>query len=157
MKLSSKSHYAIKAMLQLALAEGDNPVSLAAITEAQGISISYLEQLFASLRQHGLVEGIRGPGGGYQLAKPAREISVTDIVTSVDFKAYVRRPANTLSAYDTERSQYYEMWGDLSDRLYMFLHDISLSDLLTEHAADGALPGLMTENRAVAGAASRAA
>lgn len=157
MKLSSKSHYAIKAMLQLALAEGENPVSLAAITEAQGISISYLEQLFASLRQHGLVEGIRGPGGGYQLAKPARDISVTDVVTSVDFKAYVRRPTNTLSSYDTERSQYYEMWGDLSDRLYMFLKDISLADVLSEHTAEASLGGLLTENRAAGQAASRAA
>ncbi len=130
MRLSSKARYAVKAMLQLALNEGHGPVTLAEMSVQQAISLSYLEQLFASLRKQGLVTGIRGVGGGYRLGRSAEEVSVADIVTAVDYKAYVTRPENTMSAYDRERSQYYEMWGDLSKQLYEFLDSITLADFV---------------------------
>ena len=84
MRLSTKGRYAVTAMLDLALHGEKNPVTLADISNNQGISLSYLEQLFASMRSKGLVKGVRGPGGGYYLGKPASEISVANIICAVD-------------------------------------------------------------------------
>ena len=84
MKLTSKGRYAVTAMLDLALHAQQGPVTLAGISERQGISLSYLEQLFTRLRKQGLVASTRGPGGGYRLARPASEIRVVDILSAVD-------------------------------------------------------------------------
>ena len=84
MKLTSKGRYAVTAMLDLALHEGEGPVTLAAISERQSISLSYLEQLFTRLRKQGLVSSTRGPGGGYSLSQPAHDIPVAAVVTAVD-------------------------------------------------------------------------
>ena len=84
MRLSTKGRYAVTAMMDIALHQKVGPVTLADISQCQGISLSYLEQLFAKLRKGGLVKGVRGPGGGYRLARPADQISVADIIQSVD-------------------------------------------------------------------------
>ena len=84
MRLTTKGRFAVTAMLDLALREHAGPVTLAGISEREHISLSYLEQLFGKLRRKGLVESTRGPGGGYTLGKPAAEITITDIITSVD-------------------------------------------------------------------------
>ncbi len=84
MRLSTKGRYAVTAMLDLALHEGKGPVTLADISANQGISLSYLEQLFAALRAKHLVRGVRGPGGGYYLSKASAEITVADIICAVD-------------------------------------------------------------------------
>ena len=84
MKLSTKGRHAVTAMMELALQHDKGPVTLADISAQQSISISYLEQLFARLRQHGLVTGMRGPGGGYCLARPASEITIASILATVD-------------------------------------------------------------------------
>ena len=84
MRLSTKGRYAVTAMLDLALNSGKGPVTLADISVNQGISLSYLEQLFAALRSKQLVRGVRGPGGGYYLGKPAEEVSIADIICAVD-------------------------------------------------------------------------
>lgn len=157
MKLSTKARYAVKAMLQLALNEGKGRVTLAQLTTDQNISLSYLEQLFARLRDRGMVVGVRGPGGGYRLARPAHEISVAEIVTSVDSKAYVPTQRNTLSSYDRERSQYHDMWVDLSHQLYAFLDEISLADLVAETEAPAAGGMALSGNSKAANGASRAA
>ena len=86
MRLSTKGRYAVTAMMDIALHEKQGPVTLAEISQCQGISLSYLEQLFSKLRKHGLVTGVRGPGGGYRLAKTADKISIADIIQSVDEK-----------------------------------------------------------------------
>ena len=91
MRLSTKGRYAVTAMMDIALHEEMGPVTLADISQCQGISLSYLEQLFARLRKGGLVEGVRGPGGGYRLARPANQISVADIIQSVDEKLEVAK------------------------------------------------------------------
>ncbi len=83
MRLSTKGRYAVTAMLDLAIHHGEGAMTLAGISEAQGISLSYLEQLFARLRKNGLVEGIRGPGGGYQLSRPPNEISVAHVIDAI--------------------------------------------------------------------------
>jgi len=82
MRLSTKGRYSVTAMLDLAIHDRAGPVTLADISQCQGISLSYLEQLFAKLRSDGLVKGVRGPGGGYRLAKPASEISIASIISA---------------------------------------------------------------------------
>ena len=84
MRLTTKGRYAVTAILDLALHDADAPITLSEISERQGLSLSYLEQLFASLRKRGLVSSVRGPGGGYRLARPASQISVADVITAVN-------------------------------------------------------------------------
>uniref|UniRef100_UPI0035A11736 Rrf2 family transcriptional regulator n=1 Tax=Glaesserella sp. TaxID=2094731 RepID=UPI0035A11736 len=84
MKLTSKGRYAVTAILDIALNASENPVTLSDISERQHISLSYLEQLFAKLRRHGLVKSVRGPGGGYQLGKPATDISIGMVISAVN-------------------------------------------------------------------------
>lgn len=130
MKLSTKARYAVTAMMDLALHEKAHPVTLADISHYQGISLSYLEQLFAKLRKNGLVSGVRGPGGGYRLARPSREISVAEVVAAINgseekiFKGEPQGDANS------DRDALEQMWGHLSDKLYGFLHGITLDQFV---------------------------
>ena len=135
MRLSSKSRYAVMAMMDLALHERVGPVTLTDIAESQGISLSYLEQLFSKLRKFGLVEGMRGPGGGYRLARPAGDITIAEIIVSVD------EQAKTISAPGVEETGYaepymtHELWMDLSQRVFDFLDDMSLADFCDQPEA----------------------
>lgn len=130
MRLSTKGRYAVTAMLDLALNGTDGPVTLADISENQGISLSYLEQLFAALRGRGLVRGVRGPGGGYYLGREADEISIADVICAVDEWVEFTRcnPKNNTS--ESQRGMTHSLWDDLSKQIYVFLTDISLADLV---------------------------
>ncbi len=130
MRLSTKGRYAVTAMLDLALHEGKGPVTLADISINQGISLSYLEQLFAALRGKQLVRGVRGPGGGYYLGKPSTEISIADIICAVDEWVEFTRCGGREDCRDGERCLTHTLWDHLSDEIYNFLHGISLSDLV---------------------------
>jgi len=131
MRLSTKSRYAITAMLDLALNGKEGPVTLADISENQSISLSYLEQLFAALRAKQLVRGVRGPGGGYFLARDASTISISDIVCAVDeWVEYTRSPAYLSKAGDAAHSSTRGLWEDLSGQLFEFLADITLASLV---------------------------
>lgn len=131
MRLSTKSRYAINAMLDLALNGERGPVTLAGISENQNISLSYLEQLFASLRAKGLVRGVRGPGGGYFLARDAGTISMADIVCAVDeWVEYTRSPAYLSKVGDATHSSTRGLWEDLSAQLFDFLKGITLAELV---------------------------
>ena len=132
MKLSTKGRYAVTAMMDLAIHDRDGPVTLADISSCQGISLSYLEQLFAKLRQSGLVEGVRGPGGGYRLGKPSSQISVADIVLAVDESIDSRRCKGNLDCNKGERCLTHHLWNDLSDQLYDFLNAITLSEFIKD-------------------------
>ena len=134
MKLSTKGRYAVTAMLDLALHDPARPVPLTEIANGQGLSLSYLEQLFARLRRRGLVEGMRGPGGGYRLARPATEISVADIITAVDENVDVTRCAGREDCQDGERCLTHDLWTDLSRQLYEFLDSITLERLVRRPA-----------------------
>jgi Rrf2 family iron-sulfur cluster assembly transcriptional regulator len=125
MKISSKARYAIQSMLQLALSPEGRPVTLSQLTRQQGISPSYLEQLLAGLRGQKLVCGVRGPGGGYRLARAVDNISIEDIIVAVH-EEHVTRPPKS----QHEDSLYNDMWWDLSERLQSFLTGISLADLM---------------------------
>lgn len=130
MRLSTKGRYAITAMLDLALnARDGHKVTLADISEFQGISLSYLEQLFAKLRQAKLVQGTRGPGGGYRLARPANEISITDIVIAVDDKFDQGLPLNQI---EIRHQKTQELWDTLSNQIQEFLDGVTLGSLVEQ-------------------------
>ncbi len=142
MKLSTKARYAVTAMMDLALHENSKPVTLADISDYQGISLSYLEQLFAKLRKHKLVSGVRGPGGGYRLAKPSTELTIAEIVSAINEKAdsdtgEEKRP-EVAPEKSSERVKLDEMWDRLSLRLYNFLNNITLSEFVENSTASDA-------------------
>ncbi len=141
MRLSTKGQYAVTAMLDLALnSEEKHRVTLADISYSQGISLSYLEQLFAHLRRSELVQGTRGPGGGYRLARPAEHISIAEIIAAIDDKAKAAKATRkraSRAAASTERQPTQELWNSLSRTIYDFLDNISLGDLV-EHSQSGA-------------------
>ena len=130
MRLSTKGRYAVTAMLDLALNGSEGPVTLADISENQGISLSYLEQLFASLRSKGLVRGVRGPGGGYYLGRASDEISIADIICAVDEWVEFTRCSGKQNCHDGQRCLTHSLWDDLSQQIFIFLSDITLADLV---------------------------
>lgn len=129
MKLTTKGRYAVTAMLDLALHNGGQPVSLAEISERQDISLSYLEQLFSKLRRAGLVTSMRGPGGGYQLNGEPEGIVVSDIIAAVDESVDATRCGGMTDCQDNKRCLTHDLWSDLSDQIRTFLSDITLADM----------------------------
>ena len=126
MRLSTKSRYAVTAMLDLAIHDRIGPVTLADISQTQGISLSYLEQLFAKLRRHRLVEGVRGPGGGYRLGKPSSQITIASIINAVDENVEMTRCGGKANCQEGERCLTHELWDELSRQLFGFLDGITL-------------------------------
>jgi len=135
MKLTSKGRYAVTAMLDLALHTESGPVTLAAISVRQSISLSYLEQLFTRLRKHGLVSSTRGPGGGYSLSRPASEIPVAAVVTAVDESVDATRCGGRGDCHDGRRCLTHDLWTELSDQIHVFLSEISLGQLVEQGRA----------------------
>jgi len=132
MRLTSKGRYAVTAMLDLALHVQDGPVTLAGISERQGISLSYLEQLFTRLRKQGLVSSTRGPGGGYSLSRPAGDITVSQVVAAVDESVDATRCGGSGDCHDGRRCLTHELWAELSEQIHSFLSEISLGDLVEQ-------------------------
>lgn len=130
MRLTTKGRYAVTAMLDLALHAERGPVSLADISDRQGISLSYLEQLFARLRRFELVKSVRGPGGGYQLMKTAAAISVAQVVDAVDESLDATRCEGKGDCHQGEVCLTHHLWQDLSQQIHIFLSGISLADLV---------------------------
>ncbi|MCL1048328.1 Fe-S cluster assembly transcriptional regulator IscR [Shewanella abyssi] len=130
MKLTSKGRYAVTAMLDVAMHSTDGPVPLADISERQGISLSYLEQLFAKLRKNGLVSSVRGPGGGYRLGTDASEISVGMVVRAVDESVDATRCQGKGNCQSGTQCLTHSLWGDLSSQISDFLNGISLAGLM---------------------------
>ena len=134
MRLTTKGRYAVTAMLDLALHAATGPVSLADISERQGISLSYLEQLFAKLRRQNLVQSVRGPGGGYRLSRSADEIYVAQIVDSVDENVDAMKCGGRADCQGGEKCLTHELWSDLSDQIHQFLNGIDLASLIEKRA-----------------------
>jgi len=130
MKLTTKGRYAVTAVLDLAFHEGNGPVSLAEISERQGISLSYLEQLFSRLRKNNVVASTRGPGGGYSLARPDDEISMAEIIRAVDesYDATSCGGEGTCSG-DQYQCLTHDLWQELSEEIHGFLNGIMLSEM----------------------------
>jgi Rrf2 family transcriptional regulator, iron-sulfur cluster assembly transcription factor len=132
MKLTTKGRYAVTAMLDLALRYDKGAVTLADIAKRQGISLSYLEQLFAKLRRSGLVDSVRGPGGGYTLALEPSKISVAEIIVAINENIDATRCGGEKNCHGDEKCLTHQLWEDLSTRIYEFLSGITLGDLVTK-------------------------
>jgi len=132
MRLTTKGRFAVTAMIDLALRGDDGPVTLAGISDRQKISLSYLEQLFGKLRRCALVDSVRGPGGGYCLAHPARAISVADVVRAVDEPLDATHCGGKENCRDDERCMTHELWTTLNAKMYEFLASVTLADLVEE-------------------------
>lgn len=130
MRLTTKGRYAVTAMLDLALHDDEGPISLADISFRQGISLSYLEQLFSRLRKHGLVASARGPGGGYRLGRSVDELSVAHIINAVDEPVDATRCGGTQNCQDDQRCLTHDLWDDLSQEIYRFLDRTTLGLLV---------------------------
>ncbi len=130
MRLTTKGRYAVTAMLDLALHDGPGPVSLADIAKRQGISLSYLEQLFARLRRRELVRSTRGPGGGYRLARPPSEIFVAEVIGAVDESVDATRCRGRENCQGEERCLAHDLWEDLSHQIHEFLSGIDLAQIV---------------------------
>ena len=130
MRLTTKGRFAVTAMTDLALNGGVGPVTLAGISERQKISLSYLEQLFGKLRRHKLVTSVRGPGGGYRLARAKDRISVADIVRAVDESLDATQCGGRENCKDEERCLTHTLWTTLNFKMYEYLSSVKLSDLV---------------------------
>ena len=130
MRLTTKGRYAVTAMLDLAIHHDEGPVTLADIAGRQGISLSYLEQLFAQLRKRGLVQSSRGPGGGYRLGRPAGEIAVVDVIGAVDETVDATRCGGMENCQGDARCLTHDLWHDLSKQIHDFLGAIDLAQLV---------------------------
>ncbi len=128
MKLSTKARHAITAMMDLAINDNYKPVTLADISQCQGISLSYLEQLFAKLRKGGLVVGVRGPGGGYRLSRSPNEISVAQVITAIDENVQPQQEHSELTVQFDDRCITHQIWDELSAKIYNYLDNVSLGE-----------------------------
>ena len=137
MRLTTKGRFAVTAMIDLALRQHSGPVTLAAISQRQNISLSYLEQLFGKLRRHELVDSVRGPGGGYTLARSARHMTVADVVFAVD------EPLDATSCGGKEncdigrnghsgKCMTHDLWATLSRKMVEYLDSVTLQDLVDQ-------------------------
>jgi Rrf2 family iron-sulfur cluster assembly transcriptional regulator len=121
-------------MLDLAIHYGEGPITLADIAQRQGISLSYLEQLFSRLRKRSLVSSVRGPGGGYSLGKEASVIYVGEVISAVDENMDTTRCHGAHNCQNNERCLTHDLWSDLSNQIYNYLNNISLQDLMDRQA-----------------------
>ncbi len=131
MRLTTKGRYAVTAMLDLAIHGEQGPITLADISQRQGISLSYLEQLFARLRKQGLVLSTRGPGGGYRLSRNSHQIAVADVITAVDEYVDVMKCEGKENCRGDGPCLTHELWEELSQQIQGFLASISLGDLVS--------------------------
>jgi Rrf2 family transcriptional regulator, iron-sulfur cluster assembly transcription factor len=135
MRLTTKGRFAVMAMLDLAIHGGKNAVTLASISERQKISLSYLEQLFGKLRKHNIVESMRGPGGGYFLARPCSKISVADIIVAVDESLDATNCGGKGNCHGDRQCQTHDLWMGLNETIYNYLAAVSLQQLLDRQAS----------------------
>jgi Rrf2 family iron-sulfur cluster assembly transcriptional regulator len=132
MRLTTKGRYAVTAVLDLALHQDEGPVSLAAISERQQISLSYLEQLFAKLRRNNIVSSTRGPGGGYRLSGNVEDVSISDIILAVDETCKVVDCGDSDGCHGDYQCLTHDLWQELSSEIRTFLDGIKLSEIMQQ-------------------------
>lgn len=154
MRLTTKGRFAVTAMIDLALRQASGPVTLAAISQRQHISLSYLEQLFGKLRRHELVESTRGPGGGYTLGRKASDITVADIIVSVDEPIDATQCGGKENCLgEGSRCMTHELWVQLNAKMVDFLDSITLQKLVDDQLAKGVIvENMPTIKRAISSA-----
>jgi len=134
MRLTTKGRFAVTAMVDLAMRQTRGPVTLAAISERQHISLSYLEQLFGKLRRRNLVSSVRGPGGGYRLAQPMHSLTVAEIVVAVDEPLDATQCGGKENCKDDKRCMTHDLWANLNKKMHEYLSSVSLADLVAQQA-----------------------
>ena len=132
MRLTTKGRFAVTAMIDLALRQNNGPVTLAAISQRQQISLSYLEQLFGKLRRHELVESVRGPGGGYYLARSLDDVSVADIIRAVDEPIDATQCGGKENCHEEHRCLTHDLWVGLNAHIYDYLDNVTLATLVAK-------------------------
>jgi len=135
MRLTTKGRFAVTAMVDLAMRDGRGPVTLAQISARQKISLSYLEQLFGKLRRHQLVDSVRGPGGGYCLARNMAEVSVADIILAVDEPIDATQCGGKENCHDDQKCLTHDLWAALNERIFEYLGSVSLRHLVDNQKA----------------------
>lgn len=135
MRLTTKGRFAVTALLDVALRSTNGPVNLAAVSERQQISLSYLEQLFGKLRRNGLVDSVRGPGGGYVLARSADTISVAHIIVAVDEPMDTRQCEGRGDCLNGHQCMTHNLWNNLNEKMFEYLDSVTLRDLVQDHLA----------------------
>ena len=141
MRLTTKGRFAVTAMMDLALRGDDGPVALAGVSERQKISLSYLEQLFGKLRRFKLVDSVRGPGGGYCIARPLSMVTVADIIRAVDEPLDATQCGGRENCQDEHRCMTHDLWSTLNSRMYDYLSSVSLADLVARQREKEAKAG----------------
>src|SRR6266513_2813454 len=134
MRLTTKGRFAVTAMIDVAMHNAEGPVTLAGVADRQKISLSYLEQLFGKLRRYGLVDSVRGPGGGYNLARPATSVSVADIITAVDEPIDATKCGGKENCHDDKRCMTHELWANLNEKMHDYLSSVTLADLVAHQS-----------------------
>ncbi|OGA04067.1 MAG: Fe-S cluster assembly transcriptional regulator IscR [Betaproteobacteria bacterium RIFCSPLOWO2_02_FULL_62_17] len=142
MRLTTKGRFAVTAMLDLAMQGGARPVTLAAISQRQSISLSYLEQLFGKLRRHLLVDSVRGPGGGYTIARELGAISVADIISAVDEAVDATQCGGKENCHDEHKCITHDLWAHLNQHIFDYLGAVTLKQLVEDQQVrlSGVLP-----------------
>lgn len=135
MRLTTKGRFAVTAMMDLALNGGREPVTLAEISQRQKISLSYLEQLFGKLRRHALVSSVRGPGGGYRLAKDLNAVAVADIILAVDEPIDATQCGGKENCRDDGKCLTHDLWARLNEHIFGYLGAVTLQQLVDEQRA----------------------
>jgi Rrf2 family iron-sulfur cluster assembly transcriptional regulator len=135
MRLTTKGRFAVTAMMDLALQGGSEPVTLAEISARQHISLSYLEQLFGKLRRQALVRSVRGPGGGYRLAKATQDISIADIILAVDEPIDATQCAGKENCHGERKCLTHDLWANLNAHILEYVRGLSLAELVRNHQA----------------------
>jgi Rrf2 family iron-sulfur cluster assembly transcriptional regulator len=147
MRLTTKGRFAVTAMLDLALRKANGPVTLAGISERQSISLSYLEQLFGKLRRAELVESVRGPGGGYTLARSTDDISVANIIAAVDEPVDATQCGGRENCRDQTPCMTHELWSNLNTTIFDYLSQVSLASLVEKQREKDAEASVLHDHR----------
>ena len=149
MRLTTKGRFAVTAMIDLALRQHTGPVTLAGIAERQKISLSYLEQLFGKLRRNQLVASVRGPGGGYCLAKSMTQMSVADIIQAVDETLDATQCGGRGDCHDDHPCMAHNLWTSLNKRMFDYLRSVTLQELVDQQKNNAACVAALQEEAPV--------
>jgi len=140
MRLTTKGRFAVTAMIDLDMRGEGGPVALASVSERQKISLSYLEQLFGKLRRYKLVDSVRGPGGGYCIARPLSLVTVADIIRAVDEQLDATQCGGRENCHDEHRCMTHELWSTLNSKMYEYLSSVTLAELVDRQKQKVAVP-----------------
>lgn len=154
MRLTTKGRFAVTAMVDLAMRGDHNPVTLAGISERQKISLSYLEQLFGKLRRNNIVSSVRGPGGGYRLARPANQIPISEIILAVDEPLDATSCGGKGDCMDGNECITHDLWQGLTKTIYAYLAEVTLQEMVDAQKKDrtGAVNVKLSPNMSTTGA-----